>query len=162
MSAWLSLSSAMENKKKQLIELLKIHFNYDSFRPGQEQAIDAILSGKNTIAVLPTGGGKSMIFQLPSLVLEGVTIVVSPLIALMKDQVDSLDKVGIPATFINSSVSLSETTQRLNKIRAGAYRLVYVAPERFYNQSFVSELKTCFKKVLSFTFESIMTTSKKF
>jgi len=141
MSAWLSLSSAMENKKKQLIELLKIHFNYDSFRPGQERAIDAILSGKNTIAVLPTGGGKSMIFQLPSLVLDGVTIVVSPLIALMKDQVDSLDKVGIPATFINSSVSLSETAQRLNKIRAGAYRLVYVAPERFYNQSFVNELK---------------------
>jgi ATP-dependent DNA helicase RecQ len=141
MSAWLSLSSAMDNKKQQLIELLKIHFAYESFRPGQEQAIDAILSGKNTIAVLPTGGGKSMIFQLPSLVLEGVTIVVSPLIALMKDQVDSLDKVGIPATFINSSVSLSETTQRLNKIRAGAYRLVYVAPERFYNQAFVNELK---------------------
>ncbi len=141
MSAWLSLSSAMDNKKQQLIELLKIHFAYESFRPGQEQAIDAILSGKNTIAVLPTGGGKSMIFQLPSLVLEGITIVVSPLIALMKDQVDSLDKVGIPATFINSSVSLSETTQRLNKIRAGAYRLVYVAPERFYNQAFVNELK---------------------
>lgn len=141
MSAWLSLSRAMDNKKQQLIELLKIHFAYESFRPGQEQAIDAILSGKNTIAVLPTGGGKSMIFQLPSLVLEGVTIVVSPLIALMKDQVDSLDKVGIPATFINSSVSLSETTQRLNKIRAGAYRLVYVAPERFYNQAFVNELK---------------------
>ena len=131
----------MKKIKQELKELLKIHFNYGSFRPGQEQAIDAILSGKNVLAVLPTGGGKSLIFQLPSLVLEGITIVVSPLIALMKDQVDSLLAVGIPATFINSSVSLSETTKRLEEIRKGAYRLVYVAPERFYNQAFINELK---------------------
>lgn len=131
----------MIDKKKQLIELLKIHFNYESFRPGQEKAIDAILNHRHTITVLPTGGGKSLIFQLPSLVLDGVTLVVSPLIALMKDQVDSMDRVGIPATFINSSVSLSETNQRLAKIKAGAYRLVYVAPERFYNQAFLAELK---------------------
>lgn len=131
----------MENKKKQLKELLKIHFNYGSFRPGQEQAIDAILKGRNVLAVLPTGGGKSMIFQLPSLVLEGIALVVSPLIALMKDQVDSLLKVGIPATFINSSISLSETSKRLAEISNGAYRLVYIAPERFYNQTFLNELK---------------------
>jgi len=131
----------MENKKKQLKELLKIHFNYGSFRPGQEQAIDAILNNNNVLVVLPTGGGKSMIFQLPSLVLDGITLVVSPLIALMKDQVDSLLKVGIPATFINSSISLSETSKRLTEISAGAYRLVYIAPERFYNQSFLNELK---------------------
>jgi ATP-dependent DNA helicase RecQ len=131
----------MENKKKQLKELLKIHFNYGSFRPGQEQAIDAILNGQNVLAVLPTGGGKSMIFQLPSLVLEGITLVVSPLIALMKDQVDSLLKVGIPATFINSSISLSETSKRLEEVSKGAYRLVYIAPERFYNQAFLNELK---------------------
>ncbi|MDD2681148.1 MAG: RecQ family ATP-dependent DNA helicase [Patescibacteria group bacterium] len=131
----------MIDKKKQLLELLKIHFNYGSFRPGQEKAIDSILAGLNTITVLPTGGGKSMIFQLPSLVLEGVTLVVSPLIALMKDQVDSLDRVGIPATFINSSISLQELNERLDKIRKSYYRLVYIAPERFYNQSFVNELK---------------------
>ncbi len=131
----------MDNRKQQLIELLKIHFAYNSFRPGQEKAIDAILAGKDTVVVLPTGGGKSLIFQLPSLVLEGVTLVVSPLIALMKDQVDSLERVGIPATFINSSVSLSETAQRLAKLKAGAYRLVYIAPERFYNTAFVAELK---------------------
>lgn len=131
----------MKNKKQQLKELLKIHFNYASFRPGQEQAIDAILESKNVLAVLPTGGGKSMIFQLPSLVLNGVTLVVSPLIALMKDQVDSLLKVGIPATFINSSISLSETNKRLIEIRNGNYRLVYIAPERFYNQTFLNELK---------------------
>lgn len=142
MFAWLYSSlKLMDNKKKQLTELLQIHFAYKNFRPGQEQAIDAILNKRHTIVVLPTGGGKSMIFQLPSLVLDGVTIVVSPLIALMKDQVDSLEKVGIPATFINSSVSLSETTQRLKQIKEGAYRLVYVAPERFYNQIFLAELK---------------------
>lgn len=131
----------MNTKKEQLKELLKIHFNYGSFRPGQEQAIDAILEGRDALVVLPTGGGKSMIFQLPSLVFEGVTLVVSPLIALMKDQVDSLLKVGIPATFINSSVSLSETNKRLEEIKAGLYRLVYIAPERFYNKIFLSELK---------------------
>lgn len=131
----------MSDKKKQIMELLKIHFNYDFFRPGQEKAIDAILNGRHSITVLPTGGGKSLIFQLPSLVLDGITLVVSPLIALMKDQVDSMERVGIPATFINSSVSLSETRERLLKIKEGAYRLVYVAPERFYNQSFLAELK---------------------
>ncbi len=131
----------MSDKKKQIMELLKIHFNYDFFRPGQEKAIDAILNGRHSITVLPTGGGKSLIFQLPSLVLDGITLVVSPLITLMKDQVDSMERVGIPATFINSSVSLSETRERLLKIKEGAYRLVYVAPERFYNQSFLAELK---------------------
>ncbi|NCB20820.1 MAG: RecQ family ATP-dependent DNA helicase [Clostridia bacterium] len=131
----------MDKKKKQLVELLKIHFNYGSFRPGQEKAIDAILAGKNVLAVLPTGGGKSMIFQLPALILEGISIVVSPLIALMKDQVDSLSSVGIPATFINSSISLSETNTRLKDVANGSYRLVYVAPERFYNKFFLEQLK---------------------
>jgi len=132
----------MIKKKQQLKELLKIHFNYESFRPGQEKAIDSILQGKDTVVVLPTGGGKSMIFQLPALILEGVTIVISPLIALMKDQVDSLDEVGIPATFINSSISLDETNRRLNCIKKGEYKIVYIAPERFYNQVFVEHLKT--------------------
>lgn len=128
-------------QKQQLQELLKIHFGYESFRPGQERAIDNILQHKNTVVVLPTGGGKSLIFQLPALILEGITIVVSPLIALMKDQVDSLEKVGIPATFINSSISPAETEQRLIKIKNGFYKIVYIAPERFYNQIFIAELK---------------------
>ncbi len=131
----------MTAKKKQLIELLKIHFNYDNFRSGQEKAIDSILEKKDTVVVLPTGGGKSMIYQLPALVLDGLTLVVSPLIALMKDQVDSLDEVGIPATFINSSLSLKEIDSRLNKMQEGYYRLIYIAPERFYSQSFMKELK---------------------
>ena len=128
-------------QKQQLKELLKIHFGYESFRPGQERAIDNILQHKNTVVVLPTGGGKSLIFQLPALIQEGITIVISPLIALMKDQVDSLERVGIPATFINSSISPDETNNRLEKIKSGFYKIVYIAPERFYNTIFLNELK---------------------
>lgn len=131
----------MNKKKQQLLELLKIHFSYDSFLPGQEKAIDNILKERNTIVVLPTGGGKSMIYQLPALILEGVTIVISPLIALMKDQVDSLAKVGIPATFINSSISLDEASRRMDKVVKGEYKIIYIAPERFYNINFVNILK---------------------
>lgn len=129
------------DKKEALIQLLKIHFAYESFRPGQEEAIDSILAGKNTVVVMPTGGGKSLIFQLPALVLDGVTIVISPLISLMKDQVDSLAKVGIPATFINSSISQAEVDERLAQIKSSAFKIVYIAPERFYNQAFVESLK---------------------
>lgn len=131
----------ISQKKQQLKELLKIHFGYESFLPGQEKAIDNILAGQDTLVVLPTGGGKSLIYQLPALVLEGITIVISPLIALMKDQVDSLERVGIPATFINSSISPEEMTRRLIKIKSGAYKIIYIAPERFYNQIFLTELR---------------------
>jgi ATP-dependent DNA helicase RecQ len=131
----------IERQKEQLVELLKIHYGFDSFRPGQEAAIDSLLSGRDTVVVMPTGGGKSLIFQLPALVLEGATIVVSPLISLMKDQVDSLSKIGIPATFINSTLTPNETADRLEKINQGFYKLVYIAPERFYNQSFLNSLK---------------------
>ena len=131
----------MFKKKQQLLELLKIHFGYGSFLPGQELAIDNILAGRNTVVVLPTGGGKSMIYQLPALVLEGATIVISPLIALMKDQVDSLERVGIPATFINSSISPEEASRRMERVSRGEFKLIYIAPERFYNIQFLGELK---------------------
>jgi len=131
----------MSKRKEQLQELLKIHFGYESFLPGQERAIDNILAGCDTVVVLPTGGGKSLIYQLPALVLEGITIVISPLIALMKDQVDSLERVGIPATFINSSISPLETERRLQQLKTGSYKIVYIAPERFYNQNFLTGLK---------------------
>ncbi|MFA5184702.1 MAG: ATP-dependent DNA helicase RecQ [Patescibacteria group bacterium] len=131
----------MIRKKRQLQELLKIHFGYGSFLPGQEEAIDNILAGRHTVVVLPTGGGKSLIYQLPALVLDGATLVISPLIALMKDQVDSLERVGIPATFINSAISPTEAAERLAKVKNGVYKIIYIAPERFYNQNFLLELK---------------------
>ncbi|MEI7452382.1 MAG: ATP-dependent DNA helicase RecQ [Candidatus Falkowbacteria bacterium] len=130
-----------DSQKQQLKELLKIHYGFDVFRPGQERAIDDVLRGKDTIVVMPTGGGKSLIYQLPALVLDGITIVISPLISLMKDQVDSLTRNGIPATFINSSISPEEVRSRLNKLKEGRYKIVYIAPERFYNQDFMENLK---------------------
>ncbi len=113
----------IKQKKQELKELLKIHYGFQKFRPGQEKAIDNILNKKNTVVIMPTGGGKSLIYQLPSLILEGVTIVISPLIALMKDQVDSLSKIGIPATFVNSSITQTEALDRLEKTKNGFYKI---------------------------------------
>src|SRR5438128_433541 len=121
---------------QELREALSTHFGYDGFRPGQEAIIRSVLSGRPTLAILPTGGGKSLCFQLPALLFEGTTVVASPLVALMKDQVDGLAARGIPATFVNSSLSDAERRERQARIRAGAYRLVYVAPERFRSSSF--------------------------
>ncbi|KKR91830.1 MAG: ATP-dependent DNA helicase, RecQ family [Parcubacteria group bacterium GW2011_GWC2_42_12] len=132
----------MENKKQQLLELLKIHYGFTSFRPGQEKVIDNILAGIDTVVIMPTGGGKSLCYQLPALILDGVTLVISPLIALMKDQVDGLHKIGIPATFINSSISQAETMSRLEAVKLGQYKLLYIAPERFYSSEFVAALKS--------------------
>jgi len=125
----------------QALDLLKIHYGFTSFRPGQEQVIHNVLEGKSTVVIMPTGGGKSLCYQLPALVLEGITIVISPLISLMKDQVDSLARVGIPATFVNSSISPAETSKRLEDVTKGIYKLLYIAPERFYSQEFVRALE---------------------
>jgi ATP-dependent DNA helicase RecQ len=129
-----------ERKKQQAVELLKIHYGFDKFRPGQEEAIDAILAGRDVLVVMPTGGGKSLIYQLPALVSDGVAIVVSPLIALMKDQVDSMNRIGVPATFINSAISINEARERFSGAKQGFYKLLYIAPERFYNEEFVAAL----------------------
>lgn len=129
-----------EQIKQKLLELLKLHYGFDNFRIGQEKAIANALNGKSTVVIMPTGGGKSLCFQLPALLLDGVTIVISPLIALMKDQVDGLLRVGIPATFINSSISVAETMNRLVDVKDGKYKLLYIAPERFYSPEFVKAL----------------------
>ena len=129
-----------DSQLSQLKDLLKIHWNYSEFRFGQEQAIKNVLAKKNTVVVMPTGGGKSLIYQLPSLILSGITIVISPLIALMKDQVDGLERIGVPATFINSSLSPVETNNRISAIKNGQYKLVYIAPERFYSAEFINLL----------------------
>ena len=122
-------------------QLLESHFGYSSFRNGQELAIQSVLAGENTICVMPTGGGKSICYQIPALVLPGTTIVISPLISLMKDQVDALIQVGIPATFINSSLSYSEANERIREAKQGMYKLLYIAPERLESREFIEDLK---------------------
>lgn len=120
---------------------LKNYFGYDEFRMGQAEIIDSIVSGRDTLVVMPTGGGKSLCFQLPSLMLIGTAIVISPLIALMKDQVDSLSRLNISATFINSTLSFSEISERINNAIQGYYKLIYIAPERLASRSFCDMLK---------------------
>ncbi|GAC1410938.1 MAG: hypothetical protein NVSMB53_05870 [Gemmatimonadaceae bacterium] len=111
--------------------ILKSAFGYDEFRPGQEPAVSAILAGRDTVVVLPTGGGKSLCFQVPALLLPGLTVVVSPLISLMKDQVDALTAKGLPAAFINSTLTSTQVSDRLARVDRGEIKLLYVAPERF-------------------------------
>ncbi|HTU24411.1 MAG TPA: RecQ family ATP-dependent DNA helicase [Pirellulales bacterium] len=116
-------------------------FGLTAFRPGQREVIETVLAGDDCLCVMPTGGGKSLCYQLPAIAQQGVTLVVSPLIALMKDQVDQLTALGLPATFINSTLSPDEQTQRLEQVAAGQYRLVYVVPERFRSSRFVDAVR---------------------
>jgi ATP-dependent DNA helicase RecQ len=123
------------------LDALKKHFGHGGFLDGQDRVIEQITSGRDGLVVMPTGGGKSLCYQLPALCFEGVTLVVSPLIALMKDQVDALVAKGIPATLINSTVAWEEQKERLDGMRTGKWKLVYVAPERFRAESFLNALK---------------------
>ena len=126
---------------EQARKLLQSHFGYDSFRTGQEQAITQVFDGQNTICVMPTGGGKSMCYQIPALAMEGTTIVVSPLISLMKDQVDSLQAAGIPAASINSSLDVYEVREILHEVQMGIIKLLYIAPERLDSEMFLDGLQ---------------------
>ena len=121
--------------------LLKKHFGYDEFRNGQAEIISHILSKQDSLGIMPTGSGKSICYQIPALLFDGVTIVISPLISLMKDQVDSLNQIGIPATYINSSLTLSEYMQTLDNISYNIYKIIYVAPERLNSETFLQLLK---------------------
>jgi ATP-dependent DNA helicase RecQ len=120
--------------------LLEKHFGFREFLEGQQRVISAVLDGDDTLVIMPTGGGKSLCYQLPAMILDGITVVVSPLIALMKDQVDGLVAKGIPATFINSSLAQSEVDARIAAMKHGEYRLLYIAPERFKSERFVAAL----------------------
>ncbi len=131
----------MKSESPALLQLLKQYFGFTSFRPLQEEIIRDALAGKDTFALLPTGGGKSLCFQLPALAREGLTVVVSPLIALMKDQVDALHSAGVPATFLNSSLAADESRKRLRGLHNGEYRLLYAAPERLMLSGFLSDLQ---------------------
>ncbi len=121
-------------------ELLASYFGYSSFRRGQDETIKNVLDGKDTVCIMPTGGGKSICYQIPGLVFEGTTLVISPLISLMKDQVDTLVQNGISATYINSSISIAEANQRIQLAKQGHYKLLYVAPERLDSMEFVDQL----------------------
>ena len=123
------------------IASLQRHFGFEDFREGQREVIGSILEGKDAVVVMPTGSGKSLCYQLPAMILDGATLVVSPLIALMKDQVDALQARGLPATFINSSISESEQHARIEALRRREHKLVYVAPERFRSGRFNSALQ---------------------
>ena len=133
-SPMLSLADALTS--------LREHFGFDDFREGQREVIGAILQGKDAVVVMPTGSGKSLCYQLPAMMLEGATIVVSPLIALMKDQVDALHTRGLPATFINSSIAEREQWARIDALRHRQFKLVYIAPERFRSSRFLETLQS--------------------
>ncbi|SEH47403.1 ATP-dependent DNA helicase, RecQ-like [Halobacillus karajensis] len=135
---------------QQAEKILQQYYGYPSFRPGQKEAISHVLQGKNTLAVMPTGGGKSLCYQVPGLTLHGTAIIISPLISLMKDQVDALHAYGIAATYINSSLSVDEQHQRLRDMEIGRYSFVYVAPERFDSPNFLSALKSITLSLIAF------------
>ena len=117
-------------------EALQRFFGYSRFRPGQEELIDGVLSGRDVFGIMPTGGGKSMCYQIPALTLPGITLVVSPLISLMRDQVLALKAAGVPAAFINSTLNAAQMQTVNRNLLAGQYKIVYVAPERLDSSGF--------------------------
>lgn len=133
-------------KMSDKLSVLKDYFGHDSFRDGQEQIVDALLDGRDALCIMPTGAGKSMCYQIPALLFDGVTIVVSPLISLMKDQVGSLVQSGVPAAYINSSFSYPQFLRVLSNVEHGKYKIIYVAPERLLTDGF---LDTCKKIKIS-------------
>ena len=133
-------------KMSDKLSVLKDYFGHDSFRDGQEQIVDALLDGRDALCIMPTGAGKSMCYQIPALLFDGVTIVVSPLISLMKDQVGSLVQSGVPAAYINSSLSYPQFLRVLSNVEHGKYKIIYVAPERLLTDVF---LETCKKIKIS-------------
>ena len=117
--------------------LLKQYFGFDDFREGQKPLIDAVLDGRDVLGIMPTGAGKSLCFQIPALMMPGITLVVSPLISLMKDQVGALNQAGIHAAFLNSSLSMGQYRKALDLAREGRYKIIYVAPERLETEGFL-------------------------
>ena len=130
----------MQNKtdrENEKLQILKQYFGYDTFREGQEEIIDHILAGEDVLAIMPTGAGKSLCYQVPALMLRGITIVVSPLISLMMDQVKALNEAGVHAAYINSSLTENQIAKALEFAKQGRYKLIYVAPERLLTPRFL-------------------------
>ena len=120
--------------------ILKKYFGYENFRQGQEEIIKHILNSEDVLGIMPTGAGKSICYQVPAMILDGVTIVISPLISLMKDQVDSLNEIGIPSTYVNSTLSYNNYEHTIENIQNNVYKIVYVAPERLNSDIFLNLL----------------------
>ncbi|MEI6100659.1 MAG: DEAD/DEAH box helicase, partial [Eubacteriales bacterium] len=118
-------------------EILKQYFGHIEFRQGQSELIDSILSGRDVFGLMPTGAGKSVCFQVPALMLDGITLVISPLISLMKDQVNALVQSGVKGAYINSSLSAGQNTEVLRRAASGAYKIIYIAPERLVTEEFI-------------------------
>lgn len=118
-------------------EVLQTYFGYSSFRDGQEELIDSILEGNDVFGIMPTGAGKSICYQVPALMFDGITLVISPLISLMKDQVAALNQAGIYAAYLNSSLTQGQYFKALDYARKGKYKIIYVAPERLLTESFL-------------------------
>ena len=134
--------AAMAVETGAVTDALKRYFGFDAFRPLQEAIVNDVLADRDVFALLPTGGGKSLCYQLPAVLTSGLTVVVSPLIALMKDQVDALTTAGIAATYLNSSLDYDEARERIERLHRGEYKLLYVAPERLAIPSFAADLQT--------------------
>ena len=132
----------MNYEKSEKYEVLKRYFGYDSFREGQEILIDGILDGRDVLGIMPTGSGKSLCYQVPALILPGITLVVSPLISLMKDQVSTLNQAGIHAAFLNSSLSAAQYRKALGFAMEGRYKIIYVAPERLLTPEFLCAVQS--------------------
>ena len=129
------------------VEILKRYWGYEGFRPGQEEVIRSVLAGVDTLALMPTGGGKSITFQVPALARPGICLVISPLVALMKDQVSHLLRRGIRASFISSEMPRAEILQQLENCILGDYKFLYISPERISSDLFQSKLTALKKKV---------------
>ena len=123
------------------LDILRRYFGYTSFRRGQEEIVDALLTGRDALCVMPTGAGKSVCYQVPALLLPGITLVISPLISLMKDQVESLTQAGVHAAYLNSSLTPAQYSRALHNLSEGLYKLVYVAPERLSTENFRTAVK---------------------
>ena len=119
-------------------EVLRKYFGYSTFRKGQEEMVDCLLSGRDALGIMPTGAGKSICYQVPAILMQGITIVVSPLISLMKDQVNSLVQQGIKAAYINSSLNDLQYNKVLQRAELGCYKIIYVAPERLKSSRFIN------------------------
>ena len=125
-------------------EVLKRYFGYSSFRNGQEELVDALLSGRDVLGIMPTGAGKSLCYQIPAIMMSGITLVISPLISLMKDQVNALVQQGVSAAYLNRSLTDAQYNKALENAKLGKYKIIYVAPERLESGSFLQFAKKWF------------------